>query len=117
MNHILKDTLAALAIESWRLSKAFESLLIRSEAKEQRKYQSKLSWFKKKLDETLQEADLQLVNLENQSYDVGSAVKAINIDDFSSGDELIIDQMIEPIIMTDQGILKTGTVILRKASS
>ena len=112
----LKDKLAALAIESWRLSKAFESLLMRSELKEQRKYQSKLSWFNKKLDETLQDADLKLVNLENQPYEIGAAVKAINIDDFSSDDELIIDQMIEPIIMTDHGIFKTGTVILRKAS-
>ena len=50
-----------------------------------------MSWFNKKLHETLEEADLKFINLEDQKYDPGDAVKAINIDDFQPDDELVIE--------------------------
>ena len=114
---ILETTLASLAIESWRLSKSFERLLIKSDQMEQRKYKSKLSWFNKKLNETLEEANLKFINLENQKYDTGSAVTAINLDDFQPDEDLEIDQMIEPIVMSNEGVLIAGTVVLRKRSA
>ena len=114
---ILETTLASLAIESWRLSKSFERLLIKSDPMEQRKYKSKLAWFKKKLTETLEEANLKFINLENQKYDIGAAVTAINLDDFNPDDDLEIDQMIEPIVMSNEGVLRAGTVVLRKRSA
>ena len=114
---ILETTLASLAIESWRLSKSFERLLTKSDPMEQRKYKSKLSWFNKKLNETLEEANLKFINLENQKYDTGAAVTAINLDDFKPDDDLEIDQMIEPIVMSNEGVLMTGTVVLRKRSA
>ena len=114
---ILETTLASLAIESWRLSKSLERLLIKSDPMEQRKYKSKLAWFKKKLTETLEEANLKFINLENQKYDTGAAVTAINLDDFQPDDDLEIDQMIEPIVMSNEGVLRAGTVVLRKRSA
>ena len=114
---ILETTLASLAIESWRLSKSFERLLIKSDPMEQRKYKSKLSWFNKKLNETLEEANLKFINLENQKYDTGAAVTALNLDDFQPDDDLEIDQMIEPIVMSNEGVLRAGTVVLRKRSA
>lgn len=42
------------------------------------------------------------------------AVTPLNIEDFAPDDLLIIEQMIEPIIMGPEGVLRTGTVILRK---
>ena len=114
---ILETTLASLAIESWRLSKSFERLLTKSDPMEQRKYKSKLSWFNKKLKETLEEANLKFINLENKKYDTGAAVTAINLDDFKPDDDLEIDQMIEPIVMSNEGVLRAGTVVLRKRSA
>ena len=113
----MENTLASLAIESWRLSKAFERLLLKSDPMEQRKYKSKLSWFNKKLNEILEEANLKFINLENQKYDTGAAVTAINLNDFQPDDDLEIDQMIEPIVMSNEGILRPGTVVLRKRSA
>ena len=113
----METTLASLAIESWRLSKSFERLLTKSDPMEQRKYKSKLSWFNKKLNETLEEANLKFINLENQKYDTGAAVTAINLDDFKPDDDLEIDQMIEPIVMSNEGVLRAGTVVLRKRSA
>ena len=47
----------------------------------------------------------------------GAAVTAINLDDFKPDDDLEIDQMIEPIVMSNEGVLRAGTVVLRKRSS
>jgi hypothetical protein len=55
-----------------------------------------------------------LVNLEGQPYDVGMAVSALNLSDFSPDDALVVEQMLEPVIMGSEGLLKGGTVILGK---
>jgi hypothetical protein len=54
------------------------------------------------------------VNIEGLPFDPGMAATAINISDFLSEDRLIVDQMLEPIIMSETGIVKMGTVLLRK---
>ncbi len=113
----MRENLAELAIESWRLSKAFESLLSKSDPIEQRKHQGKLSWFNKKLFKTLEEADLKIINLVDQPYEIGAAVNPININEFMQTDELEIEQMIEPIVMWNEKVLRTGTVLLRKRIS
>ena len=63
------------------------------------------------------EFSLRFINLENQKYDTGAAVTAINLDDFQPDDDLEIDQMIEPIVMSNEGVLRSGTVVLRKRSA
>ena len=45
------------------------------------------------------------------------AVTPLNIEDFEPNTPLIVDQMMEPIIMGSDGIIKTGTVILKKANT
>jgi hypothetical protein len=111
----LKESLTSIAVESWRFSKVFERLLSKVDSSEQNRYSNQYKWFQKKLNESLKLADLRLVNLEGQPYDIGMAVTAINIEDFDEEVELIIDQMIEPLIMSENGIVKPGTVVLRKA--
>ena len=114
-NQISRDTLIHLAIESWRLSKTFESLLQKAEINEQKKYKGKLCWFNEKLKDTLKEIDLILVNIEGHRFDTGMAVRAINIDEFEQGENLIVDNMLEPIVLDTQGVVKSGTVILKRA--
>ena len=39
------------------------------------------------------------------------AVTPLNIDDFEVNDDLYVLQMIEPIIMQDDNVIKTGTEV------
>ena len=110
-----RESLIEIAVEAWRLSKAFESLLNKSSLEEKRKYEGKLIWFQKKLNETLEKLDIRLVNIENKKYDLGMAVKAINLDDFNESDHLYINKMLEPIIIGENGVIKIGTVTLARA--
>ncbi len=41
----------------------------------------------------------------------------LNIEEFDSQDALVVDQMLEPIIMGPDGVIRTGTVTLRKVES
>ncbi len=113
----IESTLLSMAIESWRFSKVFNRLLSKVDAGEQGRYIGQMRWFMKKIEDSLAESGLKLVNVEGQQFDPGMAVTPLNIEEFESDDVLIVEQMLEPIIMGEQGLLKTGTVTLRKVES
>jgi hypothetical protein len=43
------------------------------------------------------------------------AATPLNIEDFGPDEILLVDQMVEPVILGSEGVLRTGTVMLRKA--
>lgn len=110
----LIESVTNLVIESWRFSKVFESILLKCDIADQGKYISQYRWFTRKLEENLSAAGMKVVNLEGLDFDSGAAVTPLNIDEFNENDELVIAQMIEPIIMGKDGIVKAGTVLLER---
>lgn len=54
------------------------------------------------------------MNLEGQNFDTGMAATAINMDDFDSNDEIIVEQMLEPLIMQNGVIKKQALIKLAK---
>lgn len=104
-----------LALEGWRFQKLFARALTKMDAGEAPRFANQHRYFVRRIGECLAEAGIRLVSLEGQPYDTGSAATAVNIADFGSDDELVVDQMIEPIVMNEAGLLRPGTVTLRKA--
>jgi hypothetical protein len=74
----------------------------------------RVRWFIKKVEEALEQAELRIVNVEGHPFDPGMAATPLNIEEFGDNDTLMVDQMLEPIIMGKEGLVKTGTVTLRK---
>lgn len=111
----LRDTLVSLAVESWRFSRTYERLLTKLDAGEQNRYLGQFRWYLKKVEDALAGADLRIVNVEGHPFDPGIAATPLNVDEFDAADALFVDQMIEPIIMGNNGLVRTGTIILRKA--
>lgn len=112
-----KKALIDLTVDSWRFSRLFLRVLGKLDAGEASRYVSQYKYYLEKLEQNLSNANLRLVNLEGQPYDTGMAVSAVNMEDFSSQDSLFIEQMLEPIIMGPDGIIRSGTVILGKVQS
>jgi molecular chaperone GrpE (heat shock protein) len=112
---ILANSLINMAVESIRFSRLFDRLLLKLDAGEQARYRSQFQWFCKKVEQALSDAGMHIVNIEGQNFDPGMAAAPINIEDFDKNDDLIVEQMIEPIIMGSEGLIRSGTVILRKA--
>jgi hypothetical protein len=104
-----------LAIESWRFQKLFGRALAKLDAGESLRFANQHRYFIKKIEDCLDTIGFRLVNLEGQTYEHGSAVSALNVGDFNEEDDLVVDQMIEPIVMGREGLLRPGTVVLRKA--
>ncbi|MDR1041813.1 MAG: hypothetical protein LBR80_16945 [Deltaproteobacteria bacterium] len=109
--------IAGLAVESWRFGRAFIRLLSMAKAEERGRFESQLRWFTRKVEEALAEAGMKIVTLEGSPYDPGMPAAALNIEDFGEGDELYVDQMLEPVIIdsANESLLRAGTVTLRKA--
>jgi hypothetical protein len=110
----IEKALIDIAVESWRFSRVFAGLLTKLDTGESPRYINQLRYYQKRLAESLEVAELNLVSIEGETYDPGQAVSALNLGDFGPDDVLIIDQMVEPIIMGHHGLVKPGTVMLRK---
>lgn len=110
----LKQSILNMAVEAWRFRSTFEKAMSKLDAGEGSKYMSKYGWFMRKVDDAMAAAGFRCVNLEGQEYNEGFAVTPINIEDFEPDDQLYIAQMLEPIIMDEEKIIKTGTVFLKR---
>jgi len=110
----LGSVVLRMAIDCWRFARVYQRLVLKLNADEQVKFFSQYRYFLKQLEDNMSAVGLRLVNLEGQPFDPGMAASAINLADFSSQDKLCVEQMLEPTIMDDNGIVKMGTVILRK---
>jgi hypothetical protein len=111
------SALVDLSVESWRFSRLFARLLTKLDAGESGRYVNQYRFYVKRLEDGLASAGLRLVNVEGHPYDPGIAATALNVGDFGPEDELVVEQMVEPIIMGPDGLVRTGTVMLRKAEA
>ena len=112
INKNLTDSIISIASETFRFQRVFAKSVSKLDIEEQNKYSSQFAWFSKKVIKALDEAGLKIVNVDGQLYDPGMAVTPLNIEDFETDDILYVEQTMEPIIMQENAVVKTGTVIL-----
>ena len=110
----LTQLIVDMAVESWRFGKVFDRLLNKLDAGERSRYLSQFRWYLRKVEGSLAEAGMRMVNVEGHKFDPGIAATPLNIEDFQANDSLIVDQMLEPIIMRNGDLVRTGTILLRK---
>jgi hypothetical protein len=108
------EAIVKLAVESWRFIRVFEHAVSGLDTKEAAHCRSTANSFGKKIEEALATTGMRMVNIEGTAFDPGIAATPLNIEDFEPGDELEIDAMVEPIIMNRGGLVRMGSVILRK---
>lgn len=110
-----QKALINVAIESWRFSRLFARVLTKLDAGEAQRYANQFRFYLKQLEDNLELVGLKIANLEGQIFSTGMAATPLNIEDFETEDILIVDQMVEPVIMSSEGVVRSGTVMLRKA--
>lgn len=108
----LKGSVVTIASELFRFQRVFEKAVSKLDVDEQNKYMSQYAWFAKRVMKAMENANLKLVNVEGQFYDPGMAITPLNLEDFDVDDRLYVSQMMEPIIMEGDTVIKTGTAIL-----
>ena len=115
-NSLLERSLIDIAVESWRFSRLFARLVNKLDAGEGSRYVNQIRYFQKKVEESLDASGLKLVNVEGHQFDPGMAASAINIGDFGPDDVLFVEQMVEPVVMGPDGLVRGGTAMLAKVN-
>jgi hypothetical protein len=111
-----RKALIDVSIEGWRFARVFGRLIARLDPSEATRYSNQARYFLKKIDDGLDGSGLRIVSLEGQLYDTGMAVSGLNIADFDPNDVLVVDQMVEPVIMGPDGLVRGGTAMLAKVN-
>lgn len=111
-------SLVGMLVDGYRFAMACGRMSERLDAGEVRKFASSLRFFFNQLNVRAADAGLKLVDLVGHPFDPGMAATPLNGADFDAYDRLIVDQMLEPTILREDGsIVHTGTVLLRKVGS
>ena len=110
----LTNAIVDMAVEAWRFKSVFSKAMSKLDAGESTRYLGQYNWFQRKMDQALEKAGLRIVNVEGLPYDPGVAASPMNIEDFDPDEILYVKQMIEPIIMDDSRVIRTGTVMLER---
>ncbi len=110
----LESTVIDMAVESWRFLRLFSRVVGKLDAGDGSRYVNQIRYFQRKIEAGLEANGLSLVNVEGQQFEPGMAASALNLGDFEPEDNLMVDQMVEPIIMGPEGLKRQGTVMLRK---
>lgn len=111
-----EDALIDVAVNSWKASRLSTRLVARLDVGLQSRYLNQFRFFNQKVEESLKSAGYTFVRLEGEPYETGMAVSVINMDEFKESDQLVIDQVIEPLIMKNGQICRTGSVMLRRVA-
>ena len=108
--------IAELIVEEYRFMNSYCAIIGKLFKEEQLRYKSTLNFHRDKINEFAQKANLGIVELENNEYDIGLPIKAINLDEYSKEDDLVIEQVLEPAIISsiDGTLIRTGLVIIAK---
>lgn len=111
----LRQPFIDITVDSWRFAKVFARLVERLEPTEASRYANQLRYFLKKLDDSAAKAGVKIVSFEGQAYNAGLPATPLNLDEFGPDEHLVVDQMVEPVLMGPEGLIKSGTVTLRLA--
>jgi hypothetical protein len=109
-----QSSLVDLAVDAWKFAKLFARVVAKLDAGDKARYLSQARFFQRRVESAAEAAGVRLVSIEDMPFESGCAATALNIEDFSESDCLYVDHMLEPIVMCDSGVVRIGTLILRK---
>ena len=105
-----------LAVDAWTLARPFERVVARLDPGEQGRYLNQLRFLHRRIDGAVEVAGARLVSIEGQRFAAGLAATPLNLEEFPQDAELVVAQMLEPIVMGRDGVLRMGTVLLAGAT-
>lgn len=103
-------------LELYNVPKLFQKLINHLSPDEQKRYLGQVNWFVKKCQDFVNKSGYSFVVPEGV-YDVGIAATPLNLSDFDKDEELLIDQVIEPIVMFQGKVVKSGVVLLKSTKA
>lgn len=104
--------IAEIAAESWRYRCALKKVLKKLDVMDAERFSRQYEYFSDRVNRAVSSAGLTVRDLTGQAYNIGLPVQAMNLGEFDEDEPLIITQTIEPVIILDGRVLKTGLVMV-----
>jgi len=112
----LRQAILDIAVEEYRMREVFTNIMIKLNPDDIPRLENRYRYFSREVEKAVISSGFRVVGADNfvgKPYDVGMAVKPLNIKNFDLNDELVIDKMIEPVIMYSETVARVGIVKLR----
>lgn len=106
------ETLVQLALEMWKLLRAFERVLSEMPEEKAGKRRAQLRYSKSKLDTLLDNAGLRILLFDGQKYSANLPISPLNSEEVDGPGDSFVESTIEPTIIGDNSIFHTGKVML-----
>lgn len=105
---------AALAVEFWKLLRAFERAGERLPREQTARAAAQARFSASRLEGLLREAGLSLVHLDGREFEPSLPATAINIEDFEGAENLLVDMTVEPAVVQGMQVILMGKVLLKR---
>ncbi len=114
-----RSALLTVCTEGWRLLRSFERAALKLDVADQKRMGAQIGFFARQIAESLRTCGLRIENLEGHRFDPGLAVTALNLDEFTPDEHLVIETMLEPqLVSVDSGVVvRWGKVVLSKSAA
>ena len=104
--------MAEIATESWRYERAVEKALQRMDVMDAERFSRQYQYFASKVNRALGTVHLSVPDMTGLSYSTGLPVQVMNLEEFGEEEQLIVTQTIEPVIMYNGHVIKSGIVMV-----
>lgn len=104
--------LASLAVEHWKLVQSFKSALPLLPEEAQERVQAQIRYSSERLEKILASSNTVCVAFDNQVFEINLPAVAINAEDASGLGPYLVERTIEPAIVRNGAVIRSGKVFL-----
>jgi nitrogen-specific signal transduction histidine kinase len=107
-------SLAELTVECWRLLRLVERLIQDQRADRQAHARAQARYVRGRLDAILGARGIRLIAYDGEPYGPGLPVTIANADELHQSEALVVQETLEPTLVTDGRVVAMGKVILKQ---
>ncbi len=111
------DAVAQLCVEFWKLSSATRKAIDRLPDNESRRLEGQLNFSDRQLAMLVDQLGLRLIDFEGEVFHAGLATSADNAGDYPEVVNLVVSKTLEPTVMADMKVIRSGRVLVQPAKS
>ncbi len=106
------EAVALMCVEYWKLTQVSKKAIEQLPNGQGRKLAGQVKYSQRQLATLLDQLGLRLIEFDGEEFHTGMSASADNAEDFDDGVSLIVTKTLEPTIMEDMKVVRTGRVLV-----
>lgn len=112
MTSAVEDGFCKLAVEHWRLVRVLVRLVERLPLEAQARVAAQARFAGNQLDALVKDHGIALVTFDGRAFAPSLPVTAVNAEDFTGAEALIVSETVEPTVMSGGRVVQLGKVLV-----